>query len=199
MSTPEEPRRTGEHRAASCRAVPSCAVFFVVTKERLRRVTRERKIVPFVPILYPSFALGCSLSPSRFLLGVFYYIVVARARLPPSSVVTRTFRRYRLRYRVSVPVKSKTLERVIFRPHSKSLIFRFSLSHRSSRSPFSPLEFQRRKPSTTRSIITSAKTLGSVNYFTSFLAHILSNISPPSSLSYTHTHTYTPRTGNYHT
>lgn len=92
---------------------------------------------------------------------------------------------------LAIPVKSKTLRASDF--SSPFEVADFSLlSFPPSLALLSLLwRFQRRKPpSTTRSIITSAKTLGSVNYFTSFLAHILSNISPPSSLSYTHIHTH---------
>lgn len=112
--------------------MPRCAVCRLLRGNEGEAETSNegKKNSPLRPYTLSFFCSRLSLSPSRFLPGVFYYIVVARARLPPSSVVT--FRRYRLRYRVSVPVKSKTLERVIFRPHSKSLIFRFSLSRRLS-------------------------------------------------------------------
>lgn len=169
--------------------MPRCAVCRLLRGNEGEAETSNegKKNSPLRPYTLSFLCSRLSLSPSRFLPGVFYYIVVARARLPPSSVVT--FRRYRLRYRVSVPVKSKTLERVIFRPHSKFADFSL-LSFPPSLALLSLLwSFNGANRRPKRSIITSAKTLGSVNYFTSFLAHILSNISPPSSLSYTHIHT----------
>lgn len=81
--------------------MPRCAVRRLLRGNEGEAETSNegKKNSPLRPYTLSFLCSRPSLSPSRFLPGVFYYIVVARARLPPSSVVT--FRRYRLRYRVS--------------------------------------------------------------------------------------------------